>query len=372
MKKIILLLIVLAVVAAGFYKWNDLRILFGATDVLHPDVHSEQYQCPMHPQVIQDHPGNCPICGMRLVRIVSASEPLAQPASQSQGALPVSDVPGHVTVHLTDEKIRSIGVVTETVYEEPLKLPLRLTGSVFYNPQILDLLYRYREAAQVQIRYSKPTAELIAESRAVTWTLRTQLRRLGVSEDAFKKIEESLKDPTSFVPANVFFEASGAYIDARLPVSDLSHAHVGQKAQIYSPMAPEKKLEGVLRSLDSVVDAASQTLAVRFEVASGHELLKPGMFVTVEMELDLGVSLSIPSSALFNPGKRAYVFVENEPGVFVPQMIQMGVMAGERVQVLEGLKTGDKVVTAANFLLDSESRFQAARGNASAGGHSHD
>ncbi|HRK60974.1 MAG TPA: heavy metal-binding domain-containing protein [Candidatus Omnitrophota bacterium] len=367
MKKIILLLIVLAVVAVGFYKWNDLRILFGATDISHQsDVHSEQYQCPMHPQVIQDHPGNCPICGMRLVKTESKSE--VAPG----GTLPASDVPGHVTVHLTDEKIRSIGVVTETVNEEPLKLPLRLTGRVFYNPQILDLLYRYREAAQVQIRYSKPTAELIAESRAVTWTLRTQLRRLGVSEDVFKKIEESLKDPTSFVPANVFFEASGAYIDARLPVSDLSHAHVGQPAQIYSPMAPEKKLEGVLRSLDSVVDAASQTLAVRFEVVSGYELLKPGMFVTVEMELDLGVSLSIPSSALFNPGKRAYVFVENEPGVFVPQMIQMGVMAGERVQVLEGLKTGDKVVTAANFLLDSESRFQAARGNAAAGGHSHD
>ncbi len=365
MKKIILLLIVIAVVAAGFYQWNDLRSLFRAVDNSHQaDAHSEQYQCPMHPQVIQDHPGNCPICGMRLVRIASASEPLAQPASQSKWALPASDVPGHVAVHLTDEKIRSIGITTDAVRNGALQLPLRLTGTVFHNHEIFELLNAYRNAVQVEKRIKKPTPELVAESRAAAWSLRNKLRRYGIGDEVFKKAEESLEDPTSFVPAHLIIEANGAYVDARLPVSDLAHVKLGQIAQIHSPMAPEKKLEGVLRSLDSVVDATSQTLAVRFEVVSGHELLKPGMFVTVEMELDLGVSISIPESALFHPGKRAYVFVEREPGVFVPQMIKIGVMAGERVQVLEGLKAGDKVVTAANFLLDSESRFQASRSGA--------
>ncbi len=372
MKKIILLLIVLAVIAVGFYKWNDLRTLFSDADTSHQaDAHSEQYQCPMHPQVIQDHPGNCPICGMRLV-LVPASSAQAEGES-NQSVLPQSDVAGHVAVHLTDEKVRSIGIKTESAKEESLKLPLRLTGTVFHNHEIFELLNAYRNAVQVEKRIKRPTPELVAESRAAAWSLRNKLRRYGIGDEVFKKAEESLEDPTSFVPAHLIIEANGAYIDARLPVSDLAHVKLGQKAQIHSPMAPEKKLEGVLRSLDSVVDATSQTLAVRFEVVSGHELLKPGMFVTVEMELDLGVSISIPETALFNPGKNAYVFVEKEPGVFVPQIIQMGVMAGERIQVLSGVQAGDKVVIAANFLLDSESRFQSSRADSSSkGGHSHD
>ena len=63
----------------------------------------------------------------------------------------------------------------------------------------------------------------------------------------------------------------------------------------------------------------------------------------------------------FSPGKKSYVFVETKPGVFLPKYIEIGVTAGSDVQILKGLMEGEKVAVSANFLLDSESRFQAAR-----------
>lgn len=400
MKKILIFLLIISpAIAVGLGVWN----------LNHNEVPSSQhgaketYQCPMHPEVIQDRPGNCPICGMRLVKVDKAvvasgekevlfyrhpmnPEITSQvPAKDEMGmdfiavykepaeTLPRTDVPGHSSVHLAPEKMRAIGVLTELAIEEELILPLSFTGTVFYNAEILQTLMQYRDAIQVKQRYKKPTFEKLSEARAESWNLRLKLRRLGISEEFLKKNEQALADPTSFVPANIIFGASGAYVDARLPASDLRHLRIGQKARIFSSLDPETQLEGEVRSLDSVVDPSTQTLAVRLEVVSGYEYLRPGMFVEVELDINLGEKLSIPSHAVFNPGKQAYVFIEMESGIFVPQKVKLGTTAGKRVQILDGVKAGDKIVVSANFLLDSESRFQAARSPASsAGGHNHD
>jgi len=413
-KKIIFILIIVS--AAVFSGWLLLNRA-SSPESRGIEKTATLYQCPMHPQIIQDHPGNCPICGMRLVKVEeqasdagSADAPQTHlpagqagskkiigyrnpmdpkvtssvPAKDSMGMdyipiydepeqqLPTSGVEGHASVRLSADKVRTIGIATEPVMEENLIMPLRFTGTVFYNAAVLEMLLQYRDAIQVEKRYQKPTYERVAQSRAESWVLRNKLRRLGINDEFFKKSEESLNDPTQFVPSSLILQASGAYIDARVPVADLAYVHIGQKAEIYSPMATGEKLEGIVRSIDSVVDFATQTLAVRLEVVSGYEFLKPGMFVTVEMNLDLGKKLSVPATAIFNPGRQAYVFVETEPGVYVPQRVKTGVITSERVEIKSDLKAGEKVVTAANFLLDSESRFQAARAPAQAEGDFHD
>ncbi len=400
MKKILIFILIISpAIVVGLGIWNSNHNVNSSSK----HEAKETYQCPMHPEVIQDHPGNCPICGMRLVKIEKAVASSGEkevlfyrhpmnpeitsqvPAKDEMGmdyitvykepaeTLPDSDVKGHASIHLTPEKMRAIGVLTEPAIDEELILPLSFTGTVFYNAEILQTLMQYRDAIQVKQRYKKPTFEKLSEARAETWNLRLKLRRLGISEEFLKKNEQALADPTSFVPANIIFGASGAYVDARLPVSDLGHLRIGQKARLFSSLDPETQLEGEVRSLDSVVDPATQTLAVRLEVVSGHEYLRPGMFIEIEMDIHLGKKLSIPSHAVFNPGKQAYVFIEKEPGIFVPQKVKLGTSAGDRVQILEGVTAGDKIVISANFLLDSESRFQAARSTvAPAGGHNHD
>lgn len=393
MKKIILILVVLI---AASLAWVNLAPR--AASLISAGEHA-LYQCPMHPQIIQDHPGNCPICGMRLNRVEKTNQSAVSetqkqkkvafyrhpmrpdvsspvPAKDEMGMdyipvyesenemLPDSDVDGHATVRLDAEKIQLIGIRTTESKVESLILPLRVTGTVFHNHQIYEMLTAYRDAIQVEQRVKKPTPDLINQSRVTARNLRIQLGRLGISDDVFKKAEESLEDPTSFIPAHLIVAANGAYVDARLNAADAIHLKLGQKAKLSSPAFLGHEIEGIVKSVDSVVDTETQTLGVRIEAQTGHEWMKPGLFVNVEMELDLGERLSVPNTAVLNPGKQAYVFIEKSAGVYVPRHVETGIAAGNEIEILSGLKPSEKVVTLANFLLDSESRVQSARNEA--------
>lgn len=345
MKKIIILFVILTVAVASLV----FVLKHGSQPISHASLtETVRYQCPMHPQIIQDHPGNCPICGMTLNKIENFKPDF-------------SNLEKHAPVRLTPEKIQTIGIRTEKVQIESLILPLRLTGVVFHNHEIFELLSAYRNAIQVEQRIQKPTPELVAQSRARANTIRNQLRRIGISDEAFKQIEQGLADPSSFIPAHLILAAGGAYVDAQMSVSDSTHLKVGQKAKLSSKAFEGRVIEGIVKSVDSLVDTATQTVGVRIEVQMNHELMKPGLFVDIEMDLDLGQRLVVSNSALFSPGKNTYVFVEKETGLYLPKWVQTGISTSEKTEVISGLAEGEAVVVSANFLLDSESRFQAVR-----------
>jgi len=109
-----------------------------------------------------------------------------------------------------------------------------------------------------------------------------------------------------------------------------------------------------------VLDPATRTLRVRFELANPGLLLKPGMFADVELTLAAQRQLTIPDSAILETGERRVVFVATAPGRFEPREVEIGSRAGGRAAVLRGIEAGEAVVVRANFLLDSESRLRAA------------
>jgi hypothetical protein len=346
--------------------------------------------------VIQDHPGNCPICGMRLNRIetpvaaesqrpkesgkiISYRNPMNPkvtspvPAKDEMGmdyipvyeqtgaVLPASDVLDHGAVMLSVDKIQTIGIRTVEARMSNLILPLRVTGRVFHNHEIYEMLTAYRDAIQVEQRVKKPTPELVSQARVKANDLRIKLRRYGIGDEVFKQAAENLADPTSFIPAHLIIAANGAYVDARLPAVDAMPIVLGQKARLMSSLFPDKVLDGIVKSVDSIVDSETQTVAVRIEVQNGHEFLRPGLFVNVEMDIKTGNKLVVPEDAVLDAGRGAYVFIEKSIGVFMPKHVEIGLTAGEQTEILTGLTQGEKVVTSANFLLDSESRFEAAR-----------
>ena len=90
------------------------------------------------------------------------------------------------------------------------------------------------------------------------------------------------------------------------------------------------------------------------------KLLKPEMFVDVAIEIPFGVKLAIPEEALFNAGETQLVFVSMGEGRFEPRKVRAGYEVGGYYEILDGLKKGEKVVSSANFLIDSESRLRAA------------
>ena len=97
-------------------------------------------------------------------------------------------------------------------------------------------------------------------------------------------------------------------------------------------------------------------------------LLKPGMYVDVGIERDLGERLTVPREAVFNTGNSQYVFEEENPGHFEPKPVKIGTKVGSEYVITEGLAEGAMVVIDGNFLLDSESQLKASGGG---GGHNH-
>jgi Cu(I)/Ag(I) efflux system membrane fusion protein len=127
-------------------------------------------------------------------------------------------------------------------------------------------------------------------------------------------------------------------------------------------------------SIDPILDAQTRTARVRALVSTPDAALRPESFVDVRIQVPLGRGLAVPRDALMDTGEHQFVFVVSGAGEFTPRAVTLGREAGEAYEVLAGLEPDEEVVTSANFLIDSESRFRAALagfGKAPATGHVH-
>ena len=107
------------------------------------------------------------------------------------------------------------------------------------------------------------------------------------------------------------------------------------------------------------MEPGTRTVKVRIEVANGDYALKPDMFADVVLRRELGDALFVPESAVLKPGDRQIVFLDRGDGRLEPREVQTGARVEGGYAVLSGLVEGDKVVTSANFLIDSESSLKA-------------
>ena len=139
--------------------------------------------------------------------------------------------------------------------------------------------------------------------------------------------------------------------------SDLGFIDVGQKAIVEVP-AYHETFDGIVQSIDPVIDPSSQTARVRISVDTDSDL-HSNMFVNVFMPVELNEAIVIPREAVMDTGIRKIVFVQKDEGTFEPKEIQTGWETDDGFEVKSGLKEGDRIVISGNFLLDSESRIQA-------------
>jgi Cu(I)/Ag(I) efflux system membrane fusion protein len=126
---------------------------------------------------------------------------------------------------------------------------------------------------------------------------------------------------------------------------------------IASNSYPAKKFNGKIISLDAILDSKNRTLRAHSVVKDPQNLLKPGMFADVEISIELEEVLSIQVSSVINTGRKKLVYVQISKDRFKPIYVSTGAESDNYVQIIEGLKEGEKVVTEANFLLDSEARM---------------
>jgi Cu(I)/Ag(I) efflux system membrane fusion protein len=157
-------------------------------------------------------------------------------------------------------------------------------------------------------------------------------------------------------------DLSTVWLIAEVFEQDLAAIRTGQRATIRLKAYPDRAFEGRVAYVYPTVDAATRTVRVRIEIANPEDLLKAEMYADVEVAapVDSRPVLAVPDSAVIDTGAKQVVLIDRGEGRFEPRVVRIGARAAGYAQVLDGLGPEDRVVTAANFLIDAESNLQAA------------
>ncbi len=144
----------------------------------------------------------------------------------------------------------------------------------------------------------------------------------------------------------------------------------GVRAKVSLPDEPTPLTARVAEILPQF-DATTRTLKVRLEADNPGYVLRPDMFVDVELPITLPSAIAVPADAVFDSGVKQTVFVDRGNGSFEAREVETGWRLGDRVEIVKGLTPGERIVVAGAFLLDSESRMRSARGATAHAGHDH-
>jgi Cu(I)/Ag(I) efflux system membrane fusion protein len=346
-------LLVLAAGGAVWWRWHG-----PAGESLPPSYRAgatrQRYQCSMHPQIVSDEPGTCPICGMKLTPVEEGSPPPAihgeTPAAAS------TSLPGRAPFSLSAARQQLIGVRRATVQYRPLTVAIRAVGTVAYDPQLYQAIIEYRQAlraraelAQRALREARSGADGLVRAAAV------KLRQRGLSEAQVAAVARSEGDPT-----NLLLPGKSVWVYAQIYEYELGLVRPGQTLTITVPSLPGRRFATRVTAIDPILDPATRTARVRALVATPQADLRPESFVDVTIDVALGERLALPEDAVLDTGTHRIVFVVHGEGEFEPRAVELGRDAQGFYEVLSGVSAGEEVVVAANFLIDSESRFRAA------------
>lgn len=368
------------------------------------------YYCPMHPNITSDRPGECPICGMSLEK----REPGAAAGTSSQG-----NVPRLTSVHLTPDRVQMIGVRTLVARPGGFATERELAGFVAPDEQRLARV-QLRVAGWVQELNAGRVGDFVARGAPLLTihspelfqseteflialaardsgvhehdarlleASRSRLRFMGVPGDEVERLERTrqassrltLRSPASGTVLERGV-VTGQYVGPDTPlltIADLSRVWVlmdlyerdlpmvrrGGRARFTSEALPGRTLEGTIDFVYPTVDPETRTAKARLVLDNHDHALRPGMFGTVRVRDTAGrTGIVLPSEAVINTGTQRYVFLAHAGGHFEPRAVRVGREEGDKVEILSGVAAGDTVVASGSFLIDSESRLEAALG----------
>jgi Cu(I)/Ag(I) efflux system membrane fusion protein len=177
-----------------------------------------------------------------------------------------------------------------------------------------------------------------------------------------------------FVPGEALYQVTdlaSVWVIAEVFEQDIESVRIGAQAQVRLAAYPDRTFRGTTTYVYPTLTSETRTVAVRIELSNPGRLLKPAMFAQVELRAPAASpALVVPSSAVIDTGMRRIVLVQAGEGRFEPREVRLGQRSEDWVEVLDGVREAERVVVAANFLIDAESNLKAAIGGfaAAAGG----
>ncbi len=377
------------------------------------------WTCGMHPNVITEEPGQCPICGMNLTPVKNTAEQAMD--EQAEDAAPS---PG-ASIVIDPATIQNIGVQTAAVQERPLTRSIRTVGHLDYNeetysrinvkypgwieklyvnetgqrvaegdpmldiysPELVAAQEEYLLAFQNVKNLENSTFETIAKgAESLLDASRRRLLYWDVTEAQIQELEERgaiARTLTIYAPSKGIVVERMAELGMRVTpgmdmyrMADLSSiwafAHVydgdapwlspGLTAEMDLPYNPGKVYRGTIDYIYPYLDRASRDIKIRLVFPNRDLELKPQMYANIRLSARSARSvLVVPGSAVIHSGERNVVFVALDGGKFEPREVTLGMEGREGyVEAMSGVSAGERVVTSAQFLIDSESRLQEA------------
>jgi membrane fusion protein, copper/silver efflux system len=241
-----------------------------------------------------------------------------------------------------------------------------------YSPELLSAQQEYLEALRGQGDADLAAA---ARQRLLLWDIAAStLDAIAASGKTMEKlpilapvagvvVEKNVVAGSSFTAGQTLYRIAPihpVWVIANVFQYELPLVKVGMEALILPPFPGEPPRAGRVSYINPFLDPGTRTGEVRVVAPNPRGDLKPGMFVDVRLERDLGRKLAIPESAVLYAGERRIVFVDLGQGRLAPREVTLGAKAGDRYEVVGGVREGDVVVTSGNFLVAAEARLRSA------------
>ncbi len=359
--------------------------------------------------------------GLRLQAVGSPSEPDAPPSATGDVREEPTAHPGEFRFDLA--RLQRIGVRTGAAETRVLELEVHALGRIAYDETVLrDVSSKVRgwvrelyadslgssvergsvlltlyspELLSAQEEYlqalrSQQAARQTRNPERADYLVRAARRRLHLWDISEADIDEiarrgesretlPLRAPTSgFIIEKNVVEGSAVepgarlfriaplervWLEAELYEAELALITVGQSATVTLPYLPGRVIEGTVSYVYPYLEGDTRTARIRVELPNPDRSLRPDMYADVDLRVDAGRRLTVPTSAVLFAGRRQFVFRDLGGGRFRPQQVELGIRGSEQVEVLSGLSAGDRVVTSGTFLIASESRLRSAMEN---------
>ena len=382
------------------------------------DGEIEYWTCTMHPSVRMKEPGTCPICAMDLVPVLKRSPSALANGSTNSAQQLAGDKSTFtvdprrqqlINVQTTEVEVRSLEKVIRTV----ATLEVDETRIAYVHPKIsgwiqkvfVDFTLQHvnegdplfsiysPELVLTQEEYllALKTAENLADSpfehvssgaRSLFEATRRRLELFDITDQQIEQLEKSgqvQKHSIVYSPASGYVVEKNAFPNmhitpetkiyiiadytniwayAEIYENEISYVREGQRVAMSTVAYPGEVFRGDITYVYPHLNEVTRTMRVRLEFPNPDLKLKPGMYSNIEIQVPLGATLAVPESAVLRTGKRDLVFVDLGSGTMQLRQVQVGAKAGGYYEILKGLQTGERVVSAANFLIDAESKVQ--------------